>query len=68
MTTKFPWREFNEKYPVISTRVSKSIWNRLEARCKQIGEPRSLVVKGMIEACLDITDIADVQKGKSNAK
>jgi predicted DNA-binding protein len=51
--------EINKKYPLVSTRIPLDVFKRLEKRCKQIGEPRSLVVKGMIEASLMICDLSD---------
>jgi predicted DNA-binding protein len=67
------WTKHNTKYPSVSARISRETLARLERRCEQIGEPRSLVVKGLIEAALDIADMADAlekarrkQKGKKH--
>jgi predicted DNA-binding protein len=46
-------------YPTISTRVSPETMKRIEKRCEQIGEPRSLVVKALIESALDVLDMTD---------
>jgi hypothetical protein len=63
--------EINKKYPIVSTRIPLDVLKRLEKRCKQIGEPRSAVVKGMIEASLmicDLSDAVDKHRNKSARK
>jgi hypothetical protein len=59
MSKSFTWAEINKRYPTVTARIPIETFKRLEKRCAQLREPRSLVIKGMIEASLTAAHLAD---------